>query len=110
MDECRVNHEHERDVCQRFARWVGRQMGHVPEDYCVPEGDPTIDHNRDAQFRVGDQVFILEHTLLETYADQKWEDAKFRRIVYPLEATFPHEQLPLTCWRRALPIGPTSST
>ena len=79
--------DRERHVCEKFAEWVARRHGPAArlEDFDVPDIPNRTTADVDASFRVGTTRYVVEHTKLLKFPDQKREDVGFKRVLWPLE-------------------------
>jgi hypothetical protein len=74
-------------TCREFADWIACR--HAPDarvdDFVVPDATERSTKAVDARFRVGDERYVVEHTILQTFPMQRYEDAGFTRVVWPLD-------------------------
>jgi hypothetical protein len=74
-------------TCREFADWIACR--HAPDarvdDFVVPDATERSTKAVDARFRVGHERYVVEHTILQTFQMQRYEDAGFERVVWPLE-------------------------
>src|SRR3954469_11069014 len=74
-------------TCREFAGWVA--FRHAPDarvdDFAVPDVTERSTKAVDASFRVGYERYVIEHTTLQTFPMQRYEDTGFTRVVWPLD-------------------------
>ena len=74
-------------TCREFADWIASR--HAPDarldDFEIPDQLERNNKAVDARFRVGNERYVIEHTTIQSFEGQRYEDAGFTRVVWPLE-------------------------